>query len=388
VPNKPKKGAALTKTAGKLIVVFGEDDYRVETAARREIADLFPKGLPDMAIEVIEGRVANQSEALRSLDRLFEALNTFSFFSSEKVIWWKNTNLLGDNVTSRAIAVSKRVGELVEALKEQGVASGTALLITADALDARRSFFKYAEKVGKIIAFKDEREAEIQAEAEKFAAEHLASLGVSADADAVSTLILLTDGDFRLLKSEIEKLAAYVGPGGKISEEDVRLLGSGRAGAIVWDLTGAFDQRNLSRAIQILDQLRYQQEEPIGLLFALISHVRQLLFLRELLDMKILKPAQNAGHFARQISQLPASVKAQLPQDKKWNPLLGNPYAVYHRLAGAQAYSASELRQAMRTLLECNEKLVSSGIEFDWLENAVLKILTGKRDVAVGNAVD
>lgn len=380
---KPADASARTDSpsSGGLILVFGEDDFRVEQAARGVIAGQFPEGVPEMGLEVVEGRCANSTEALRSLERLFESLNTFGLFSREKLVWWKNTNLLADNVTARAAAVSERISELVDLLKTQGLGSGITLLVTAESVDARKAFYKYAEKAGRVVSFKDERPEETQHETQRFVERELERLGVGAEPRAVSLLMVLTDGEFRALRSELEKMAAYVGPGGRIGEREVHLLASARPGAVVWDLTGAFDRRDIGRVIGILDQLEYQQEEAIGLLFALISHVRQLLFLRELIDMKALSPVSNAGQLAGQISRIPASVRAQLPQEKKWNPLMGNPYALFHRMSGASRFTARELRDAMQALLECNEKLVTSsgGGEFFWLENALLKILTGRQ---------
>jgi DNA polymerase-3 subunit delta len=379
---RSSKQAANEKPVSKsaLVVVFGEDDLRVEQAARAVIAETFPAGVPEMGLEVVEGRCANSGEALRSLDRLFESLNTFGFFSREKLVWWKSTNLLADNVTARAAAVAERIGELVEFLKTSGLAEGTTLMVTAESVDARKTFYKYAEKAGRIVSFKDERQEQTQHQTQLFVDQQLQLLGVSAEPRAVSLLMVLTDGEFRTLRSELEKLAAYAGPGGCIQEDHVHLLASGRQGAVVWDLTGAFDRRDIGRVIRMLDQLEYQQEEAIGLLFALISHVRQLLFLRELLDMNVLQATSNPGSLSGQIARIPASVRAQLPAEKKWNPLMGNPYAIFHRMSGASRFKAAELREAMHVLLECNEKLVTSsgGGEFYWLENALLKILADR----------
>ena len=366
------------KGALPLVVAFGEDDFRVEQAAKAVIQEQFPGGAPEMALEIVEGCAANQSEGLKILTRLFESLDTLSFFSRERVVWWRNTNLLADNVTARAAAINERIGELVDFLKERGLPEGTTLLVSADAVDARKAFYKLAEKTGRIISFKNERPEEKQHEAQQFLDEQLGQLRVEAEQRARSLLLVLTNGDFRTLKNEAEKLAAYVGPGGRIREEDVHRVASARPEAIVWDLTGAFDRRDIARALEKLDQLRYQGEKPVGLLFALISHVRQLLFLRELLDIGVLKPVSNPGHLAGQISRMPASVQAQLPKEKKWNPLLGNPYALFHRMSGAEKYAASELRRAMVILLDCNEQLVTTDADFYWLENAILKILTGQ----------
>jgi len=61
-------------------------------------------------------------------------------------------------------------------------------------------------------------------------------------------------------------------------------------GALVWDLIDAAGERDLPKALVVLDHLLSRGENGIGLLFALTNKTRALLLLRDLLDRKIIQP--------------------------------------------------------------------------------------------------
>jgi hypothetical protein len=92
----------------------------------------------------------------------------------------------------------------------------------------------------------------------------------------------------------------------------------------------------------------------------LISKVRALLMLKEMLREGWIKPTENYNQFKAQLERVPA---AQLPTDKKYNPLALNPYVLFKALPQARHYSETELVRAMDLLLRANQRLVSSALD-------------------------
>jgi DNA polymerase III delta subunit len=92
----------------------------------------------------------------------------------------------------------------------------------------------------------------------------------------------------------------------------------------------------------------------------LIAKVRALLLLKEMLREGWLKPADNYSRFKEQLERVPAD---QLPADRRFNPLALNPYVLYKALPQVNQYTQAELIRAMDTLLRCNQRLVSSGLD-------------------------
>ena len=121
--------------------------------------------------------------------------------------------------------------------------------------------------------------------------------------------------------------------------------------------------------------MKYEKDKSeIGLLYGLIGKVRAMLFLREMLREGWIKETRDYNSFKAQLQRVPAD---RLPADKKFNPLALNPYVLFKALAQAKKYSTAELVRAMEILLQCNRRLVSSGLdEALVLQQALVQIVT------------
>jgi len=383
----PAKGETIDTTRSQpLFVIHGDDDYLATEEAHKVIASLTPKGASDFSLETIDGFAANQDGAASVFRKLFESLQSQSFFATEKVVWWRDTNLLGPGQTATAAATSDFL-EALNGLLKHGLPPGVSLVITATELDGRRGITKTFQKMGKVISFKMDpyKEQENQARAISFAHEMASQLDKRLEEEAAMLLVEMSNGDSRTIRSELEKMAAYVGDQAGIQEKDVRAIGSWRPGGVVWDLPDAVGERNLGRVLQMLHNLLFIGETPIGLLFAVISRVRLLLLLNALVEKKLLRTGGDYNSFKSQLDRLPAWVaesqppgrKAQDPKSSEKKPnLFGmHPFRLYKISSGATRYTRAELQQALETLLECNERLVSSGGDSrSVLEESLIKI--------------
>ena len=55
--------------------------------------------------------------------------------------------------------------------------------------------------------------------------------------------------------------------------------------------------------------------------------------------------------------------KEEMPADRRFNPLLQHPYALFKTAQQAQRFTVDELRRAMELLLEANKRLVNSSLD-------------------------
>jgi len=365
---------ATTKTAetkgqpdapkSKVHLVVGKDDFLVQARTKQLVDSLVDKTAGDFGLEIIEGRADNSSQAVTALKRVDEALNTLAFFGGGKTVWLKNANFLGTSRTSEAKDVVEQLESLAVLLK-QGLAQGFSLVISATEIDKRRAFYKTIDKVGDVIAIgTSDQWGKVDTEQlESFARAQAKSLGKQIHEDALQTLIELTGGNYRALASEIEKIATYAGDRREITGEDVAAVGSASAEAIVWDLGDAIADRKLPTALKILDRLLFQGENEIGLLFALVNKMRTLLLVRELLDRKLLPAPTDYSRFKLGLQRAIDSAKDDLPADRRFNPLLQHPFALFKATQQAEKFNLAELRRAMELLLNANKRLVSSSID-------------------------
>ena len=141
------------KTASTSIyAVVGSDEAEVKHAAAELTAKLAPPDAGDFGLEIIDGAADNAEQAAARIRSTIEALQTFPFFGSTKVVWLKNANFLGDDQKARSAAVQSALEEL-SALIERGFGPEVTFLISATEVDNRRGFYKTLVKRTELEVF-------------------------------------------------------------------------------------------------------------------------------------------------------------------------------------------------------------------------------------------
>jgi len=373
------KSAPSTATA-PVFLVCGDDDFSVKQRARKIYEDWCAE-LGGMDHEVVDGSALNSSEALQKVGRLLEALNTLPFFGGAKAVWFQNCSFLGEDRTGGSAAVTAALADLAETLKNfrwQGV----RLLISATKPDKRRVFYKTVEKLGTVETFvalsQDDKDWAGKAESE--ALRLLRESAREIDDAALSELVNRTGPNLRLLASEVEKLVLFTTGRPAITVDDVARIVSRQKHARAFALAEALGDRDLPKLLRTLDEELWEirtgtdkKKSEIGLLYGLISKVRTLLILQELVRLGTLKPARDYNTFKAQLDRIPVS---SLPADRRFNPLAGHPFVLFQAMKQAGNYRIEELVAAMATLLDANRKLVGSDLdEAMVLQQAVVSII-------------
>ena len=182
------------------------------------------------------------------------------------------------------------------------------------------------------------------------------------------------------MEGEIEKLTLYVGDRASIEVEDVAAICARNKSARAFALGDALGDRDLPRLLRRLDEELWgmkfdSQKSEIGLLYGLISKVRAMLLLKEMLREGWIKPEADYPRFKAQLERVPAE---KLPADRRFNPLALNPYVLYKALPQVKHYSQIELVRAMDLLLRCNQRLVSSGLDESLVLQQALAQIVGR----------
>ena len=362
-----------------LALVCGDDDFAVKQRAR-QLFQQWSAELGGMDHETIDATVSNGGDALRSLGQLREALQTLPFFGGGKVVWLRDCNFLGEDRTASSAAVTEALGELAEELKAFSWQT-VRLLISAGKVDKRKVFFKTLDKIGTVEHFSawSQDDKDWTDRAEMAAIEALKKRVKTISDPALAELISRAGANARQLENEIEKLCVFAGERNRIELADVTTICSRNKTAKAFALGDALGDRDLPRLLKRLDEELWEtkfdkDKSEIGLLYGLISKVRAMLLLKEMLREGWLKEARDYGSFKLQLERVPAD---KLPADRKFNPLALNPYVLYKALPQVKKYSSAELVRAMDVLLRCNQRLVSSGLdEALVLQQALVQIVT------------
>jgi DNA polymerase-3 subunit delta len=368
--------AAKTKAQTQFHAIVGSDDGEVKRVAKDLAAQLTPEGGGDFACDVIDGAVPYAEEAATRIHGAVEALLTFPFFGGEKLVWLKSASFLGDDQLGRSQAVIEALEKLAETLSG-GVPESTRFLLSAVGVDKRRTFYKTLTKLAKVEVFDkvDSSKAGWEEEAATLVDTHARARGLSFSGEASELFVLLTGGERGVIENELEKLDLYLGAERRtIALEDVRALVPLSRAGIVFEIGNAIAERDLRRALSLLDQLLFQGETPIGIMYAaIIPTVRNLLLVKDLMARhRLSKPAQ-PFFFGKTLEKLPAEAVAHLPRKKDGGI---NAFGLGLAAVHAQRHEVGTLRAALEACLEANVQLVTSSGEAEVvLSQLLVKII-------------
>jgi DNA polymerase III subunit delta len=358
MPSAPSAKASV-------LLVCGEDDFGVKERAR-QVFRQWSTEIGGMDHEIVDASVNHSGEALAVLAKLRAALQTLPFFGSGKVIWLQSCNFLGEERAAEAQAVTENLSDLARELKDFSW-QNVRLLVSAGKVDKRKTFYKTLEKIGtvEILAGWSAEDRDWAEQAESFALRALRELDKEISGEALARLVANTGPNPRTLRSEIEKLFLYCGSRPRIEIGDVDSIVTRNKQARAFALGDALGERDLPRLLRCLDEELWEvrrdpQHSEIGLLYGLISKVRVLILVTEMMAQKWLRPERDFSRFKTQLARIPAEA---LPEDKKYNPLAINPYVLFKALGQASNYTQAELIAAMDLLLECNRHLISRSLD-------------------------
>jgi DNA polymerase III subunit delta len=354
--------------APSVTLICGDDEFAVKQRAR-QLHLQWSEELGGMDHEIIEASVTNGGDALTAIARLREALNTLPFFGSGKVVWLRDCNFLGDDRTASSQSVTETLGELAEELKNFDWSGnrGIRLLISAGKVDKRKVFFKALDKIGSVENFSawsaDDKDWVERAEVAARAAVRERRKEISGE--ALAELVTRTGPNARQLENEVEKLCLFVGSREKIEFADVAAVCTRNKTARAFALGDALGDRDLPRLLARLDEELWEskfdsKKSEIGLLLGLISKMRAMLLLKEMVREGWIKADADYHRFKLQLEKVPAGT---FPAEKKFNPLAMHPFVLHRALEQSKHYSRAELVHAMNLLLDGNRRLVTSGLD-------------------------
>ncbi|MCE0498871.1 MAG: DNA polymerase III subunit delta [Methylacidiphilales bacterium] len=308
--------ASNTKAAA-IHFLSGSDEDAVKKAA----ADLARRFAPDdaMNFETIDGRADSVDDAIRSIQKVREAILTLPFFGGGKLVWWKGVNFFDESGVGRHASVKEALEEFLPDLDKVDGTSVT-LLISASGVHKGRVFGKALLKLAQARYFDlpdlrktSEDEIIFQIEGRMKAAHLRPGPG------AAERFFQATGIDTALWSQEIEKLSLFAGEAkAELTRDDVNHVISGSREILVWDFCHAVLSGEAKAALAQLSILLAQDESEVGILILLAGQVRQAALAAVLRDNKMLRLA-NRGSFTS--AEVSAAGEAYLPRKKDGEPI-------------------------------------------------------------------
>lgn len=266
------------------------------------------------------------------LDVLAEA-DSFSFFSEIKLVIVDNVDFTKAGGTSLTKAEE---GQLLAYLNNPNEATVLVWLIPDDNVDKRRKVTKALTNDTTLVKATplDERDTV------NYVREYLKEADLTLTKDALNELLNRTSYSLTTCMHEIDKLKIYPHNNQTIGVELIRELVPRDLESDVFELTNAITRRDLTKAVQIYQDLRLQRNEPTALHALLVSQFRLFIQCRYL-----------AG--------------SGLRQDEIAQTLKVHPYRVKLALDNTRRTDLDDLLDFYNALAEVDFKMKSSTIDAD-----------------------
>lgn len=321
-----------------LYLLHGEEKYLVRNYAERLIGKAAGKSFLDFNLQKFDGDAA--------VDEIAAAVEALPFLSERKCV-----SVSDLNVEAKSAQELSKWNELISNIPETTV---LVIFLPSVGIDYRKSskwksFLNAVGKYGVTVQLKQREGPELEKLLCTMAAKRYCDLSRQ---DAAH-LIFLCGKNLQTLVNELEKLCSYVGSGA-ITKKEIDLLTARNMETTVFILSKALLSGEYDRAYHLLDQLFYQNEEPILILAALSSAY---------LDLYRVRAAVQSGENA----SYPGKI---FPEYK------GKEFRLRNAERDGKKMSLEILRASLDVLLETDLALKSSRIsDRVLLEKMIAKLL-------------
>ena len=282
------------------LLLLGDEPF-LRDASRAQLIDTFvPPAARDWAVSRYS---ADRNETQAAL----EQAQTLPMLAPQQVVFLhdlEKIEKLGEKNRDAAVAQ-------LEAYLDNP-APFTVLVLEATALDQRMKLAKLLAEKSLVVevGLGDDLQAR-QAAAVQLARTMSKEQGVTLDVGAAEDLAEFVAADLLRLQTELIKLATYVGPGKLVRRQDVAALVISEKTTTVWELADLLASRQPKRALEFLNRLLRDGEEPLQMLGAITWMYRKLIEASEL------KGITNGYQAARALAMRPEQAELALQSARK-----------------------------------------------------------------------
>ncbi len=200
---------------------------------------------------------------ITSLSTVLSDAITVPFLEELKIIILKNPKFL----TKSATSTKDEIKAMLKYLKNP--CDSTLLIIDATntVINQSNEIYKMLKNVARIIDYPDPEEIELKG----WIVRSFDANGIDIKDDALTLLLEYIGDDQARLSQEIDKLSSYVGKGGTIRKEDIKLLVPKNINNEIYLLIKAIINHDLALTNQIYDNLITHTKDSLTI-FSLISN--------------------------------------------------------------------------------------------------------------------
>ena len=236
-------------------LLYGEDNYLKNEFVKKAKKSFGELQLGINYIQIDESNVNN----------VISDIETPAFGYERKMIIVKNANLM-----QKKNAISDKLSEYLNDADKQ-ILDSIELIIVEDSVE-KNALFNTISEIGMIKEFNEQKISQLITKVKSISAAY----GVQIQENVAQYFIECTGTNMEDIINEIRKLIEYAGKGGTIKKEDIDKLSIKKLESVIFDLTDNLGKKDITGALQVLQNLIYAKEPLAKILVTLYNHFKKL----------------------------------------------------------------------------------------------------------------
>ncbi len=247
------------KNGKNIYLIYGDEKYLVKEAFDEIVNNVVAREDRTMNLDYFTGKEVNP-------DSIIDALNTLTFFSTNRCVVVRDTGLLKK---------SANVDNLIKALED---VPESTYLVFVEEVDKTSKLYKAIVKQGVVYDMKTPKETDLVSFVENLAK----AKNVKIDRGTTVHFLRTVENDMVVINNEIEKLAAYCLNKSKIDKNDIDLVCTKSLQVEIFKLMDAIGNKQIQQALEIYNNMIFMKEPVLRILSMLARQVKLILLSKEL----------------------------------------------------------------------------------------------------------
>ena len=247
-----------------LYLLYGEELYLLETNLKK-IKTLFGECVKGINFIMIDEQ---------NVPEIISDIETPSFGYEKKLIIARNTGLFKKEGKKKSGDTAKLKEKLAKYIEEniKIINESVVLVFVEDEADSKSTLYTAIEKNGIVCKFDFQKPNQIEQRIKTICNAYK----VNIDAQTMRYFIECCGTNMQDLINEIRKLIEYAGENGTIKKDDVDKLSIKKLESVIFDLTDDLGKKDITGALQVLQNLIYAKEPLAKILVTLYNHFKKL----------------------------------------------------------------------------------------------------------------
>ena len=252
------------KQLNSIYLLYGEELFLLETSLKK-IRSLFGETTKGINYILIDDT---------NIGELIKDMETPAFGYEKKLIIARNTGLFKKEGKKKSGDTAKLKEKLAKYIEEniKIINESVVLVFVEDEADSKSTLYTAIEKNGIVCKFDFQKPNQIEQRIKTICNAYK----VNIDAQTMRYFIECCGTNMQDLINEIRKLIEYAGENGTIKKEDIDKLSIKKLESVIFDLTDDLGKKDITGALQVLQNLIYAKEPLAKILVTLYNHFKKL----------------------------------------------------------------------------------------------------------------